>query len=339
VLTHTPDQMPHLKRPVLLTRLGMVAEQVTRAFWPFWTVAFIVIAPLMFGWHETAPLELLWGFAVAAVFGLGGTFVWGIRRYRTPSRAEAKARVDARLPGRPIAALEDTQAIGTGDAASEAVWQAHVARMADRTRDAKTVQPDLRVADKDPYGLRFMALLFFVCALLFGSLLRVNSVTDIASGEQQLATGPVWEGWVDPPAYTGKPTLYLNDIPAGPLRVPTGSTITLRLYGEVGELTVAETVSARIGELPPASDPQQEFTITQSGTLAIEGENGATWDITVVADQPPEVELAGPIEPFHWTLLQSIGVTVLLSRPTGSTIWFLICRCLSLGTAPISKSS
>ncbi|SEW38803.1 TIGR02302 family protein [Cognatiyoonia koreensis] len=288
--------MPHLKRPVALTRLGMVAEQVTRAFWPFWTVAFIAIAPLMFGWQDIAPLEVFWGFSVLAVLALAYTLVWGARRYRTPTRAEAKARVDARLPGRPIAALEDEQAIGTGDSASEAVWKAHVARMSERTKIARTVEPDLRISDKDPYGLRFIALLFFVCALLFGSLLRVNSVTEIGGGEQQLATGPVWEGWVNPPAYTGKPTLYLNDIPPGPLRVPAGSSITLRLYGEVGALTVAETVSARLGEVAPASDAQQEFTVAQSGKLAIEGENGASWDITLIEDQPPEVELSGPIE-------------------------------------------
>jgi len=141
-----------------------------------------------------------------------------------------------------------------------------------------------------------LALLFFVAALLFGSLWRVSSVADIASGGPTLATGPVWEGWVTPPSYTGKPTLYLNDIPEGPLQVPAGSEITLRLYGEVGALTVAETLSQRVDDLGAASDAQQAFDVMQSGTLAIEGEGGALWDVTVVADQAPLVELTGPIE-------------------------------------------
>ena len=149
------------------------------------------------------------------------------------------------MPGRPIAAVADTQAIGSGDAASEAVWKAHMARMAERTKDARPVEPDLRVSDRDPYGLRFIALLFFVAALMFGSLFRVASVGEIVTGgEQTLATGLVWEGWIEPPNYTGKPSIYLNDIPAGPLRVPEGSQVTLRLYGEFGALTVAETVSS-----------------------------------------------------------------------------------------------
>jgi uncharacterized protein (TIGR02302 family) len=208
------------------------------------------------------------------------------------------ARVDAALPGRPIAAIADTQAIGAGDAASEAVWTAHVAQMAERTKQASYVEPDLRVSDRDPYGLRFIALLFFVIAVLFGSLLRVGSVTDPNDGPV-LVTGPVWEGWVEPPAFTGKPSIYLNDIPEGTLPVPQGSQITLRLYGEVGALTVTETVSGAAPietAEPTVQEPQQTFVATQDGTLAIEGENGIAWNVVVVADQPPLVEFTGPVE-------------------------------------------
>ena len=289
--------MRHLRLPVALTRAGMVAEEVVRGFWPFWTVLFLALTPLLMGWHQIVPLEVFWGGAAAAGIGLFITFALGVRRFHMPSRAEALARVDAALPGRPIAALADTQAIGSGDAASEAVWKAHIARMEERTKQAHVVEPDLRVSDRDPYGLRFVALLFFVAAVLFGSAFRVASVGEVIGGsDPTLATGPVWEGWVEPPAYTGKPALYLNDIPAGPLRVPEGSQITLRLYGEVGALTVAETVSGRTEDIGAASDPQQEFTITQSGRLTISGGEETSWEITAIPDNAPEVELTGPIE-------------------------------------------
>ncbi|WP_090202692.1 DUF4175 domain-containing protein [Yoonia litorea] len=275
----------------------MVAEEVVRAFWPFWTTIFFILAPLMMGWQDTLPLEVLWGGGVVAVLAFLGTLVWGVRRFRLPSIEDATARVDASLPGRPIAALADTQAIGAGDAASEAVWRAHIARMADRTKQAKAVEPDLRVSDRDPYGLRFIALIFFVTAVLFGSFLRVGSVGEIVAGQEpSLATGPVWEGWIEPPAYTGKPSLYLNDIPAGTLRVPEGSQITLRLYGEVGALTVAETVSGRTGELGSASEAQQQFTISRSGELTISGPNEVTWQVIAVEDTAPSVALTAPIE-------------------------------------------
>lgn len=289
--------MRHLRLPIAATRAGMVAEQALRAFWPLWTALFMILAPLMMGWQDLVPLEVFWGGAVASVIAVLGTLYWGVRRFQLPKHADAVARVDAALPGRPIAAIADTQAIGSGDAASEAVWRAHMARMAERTKDARAIEPDLRIADRDPYGLRFIGLLFFVAALLFGSLFRISSVGDIVTGgEQTLATGPVWEGWVEPPAYTGKPSIYLNDIPEGPLRVPEGSQITLRLYGEVGALTVAETVSGRLEDVGAASDAQQEFGVLQSGTLTISGNGDTTWQIIALADAAPTVDLTGPIE-------------------------------------------
>ncbi len=289
--------MRHLRLPVAATRMGMVAEQVVRAFWPLWTAVFLILAPLMMGWQDVAPLEVFWGGAVVSVVALVTTLIWGIRQFRLPTSAEAIDRVDAAIPGRPIAAVADTQAIGSGDAASEAVWQAHMARMAERTKQARPVEPDLRISNRDPYGLRFIALLFFVAALMFGSLFRISSVGEIVAGsDPSLVTGPVWEAWVEPPAYTGKPSIYLNDIPAGPLRVPTGSQVTLRLYGEVGALTVAETVSGRVDDVGAASDAQQQFDIMQSGTLTIAGTTQTTWEVTAIADQPPIVDLTSPIE-------------------------------------------
>lgn len=280
-----------------------MAERATRAFWPFWSVLFAVLAPLMMGWHDVLPLEIVWGYAVAGVLGLIGTAVWGALRFRWPTRSDAVARVDAAMPGRPIAALADNQAIGATDAASQAVWAAHLRRMADRTRAARAVEPDLRVSSRDPYGLRFMALILFVTALLFGSLLRVGTVAEVAgAGGQVLATGPVWEGWVEAPAYTRRPSLYLADIPPGPLAVPQGSRVTLRLYGVVGALEVIETVSGAV-PVAVATDPavavtdtQRQFDVTQDGRIEIAGESGAAWDVTVIPDLPPAVELSGPVE-------------------------------------------
>jgi hypothetical protein len=213
-----------------------------------------------------------------------------------PTNAQAIARVDARLPGRPIAALNDVQAIGAGDAASEAVWNAHLLRMEQKTHDARAVEPDLRLSSNDPFGIRYMAVLVMVLALLFGSIWRVGSVADAATGADILATGPVWEGWIEPPAYTGKPTLYLADIFANRVQVAQGSFITLRLYGDVGALSVSETVSGRTEDLGAATDQQQGFEVTQEGELSIVGTGGQTWKFLLLEDAEPTVELSGPIE-------------------------------------------
>ncbi|MFQ3252888.1 MAG: hypothetical protein ACI9U6_001177 [Loktanella salsilacus] len=277
--------------------MGLLAERATRAFWPLWSVLFVILTPLMFGFQDRMSLEVFWGLSLIAALAVGAALVRGLRMFRWPSKDEALARVDAALPGRPISAVRDAQAIGASDPASAAVWQAHQARMRVATQSARAVQPDLRVSDRDPYGLRFMALLMFVVALLFGSVLRVGSVAQIAQngGGAALATGPVWEGWITPPAYTGKPVLYLNDIAPGAVQVPLGSDITLRLYGEVGALSVTQTVSGDAA-VPPATDPQQSFSVAQAGQITIDGPNGAAWDVGILADAAPYVTLTAPIE-------------------------------------------
>jgi uncharacterized protein (TIGR02302 family) len=296
--TDSPVPLPQdagrrLRRALVLTRSGMVAERALRAYWPLASVVLAVLACLMFGLQDVLPLEAFWTLSVASL-GLLGWSLWrGARRFRWPTAAEAMARLDATLPGRPLAAIHDRQAIGAGDAASEAVWQAHLARMAQRLTQARAVEPDLKIASRDPYALRYVALVAFLMAVIFGSFWRVASVAGMApGGGVAAAQTAAWEGWVEPPAYTGKPALYLADVPAGKVAVPKGSLLTLRLYGEVGKLIVDETVSGRIGMVEGASEPSQSFKIVQDGKVAIRGPGGREWQFAVIPDQAPTIEAA-----------------------------------------------
>ena len=295
----SPARDPVLRRlrwPLRLTRAGMAAERALRAFWPFGTIAMALLAALMLGLHDILPLEAVWVIAAAAVLAGLTALVHGIARFRWPARAEALARLDATLAGHPIRAVLDEMAIGAGDPASRAVWAAHQARMAERTGAAKPVRPDLRIARYDPYALRHLAMLALAVALLFGSFWRVGSVAQMAPGGAALAGGPSWEGWVEPPRLTGLPTVYLNDVTAETMTIPEGSRIALRLYGEVGALSLRETVSGRDPAEAPATAPQQDFTVTRDGTLRIDGPGGRAWAVTVIPDAPPRVAVTGPAE-------------------------------------------
>jgi uncharacterized protein (TIGR02302 family) len=283
-----------LRTPLRLTLAGLWAERLTRGFWPLWTVLLMMLAVLAFGAQDHLPIEVVWGGTVLAAVGLAWGIWYAFRNFRKPTEEQALARLDARLPGRPIAALQDTQAIGSDDPASRAVWVAHLDRMAQRAAAARAVSPNLRLAAADPYALRYVALTAFVMALLFGSLWRVTSATAILPSGAVAATGPTWEGWAQPPAYTGKPSLYLNDVAQTGLSLPAGTRLQFRLYGEVGQLTLNETVSART-EVPPASDAVHDFTVTQSGTVTVAGSGGQSWDIAVIADAPPAITPAAEI--------------------------------------------
>ncbi|MGR3485746.1 MAG: DUF4175 domain-containing protein [Paracoccaceae bacterium] len=297
ILTSTPDIPLHLVRPLRLTLAGLRAERIVAWFWPLWTVLLVALIPVLWGWIAAWPLELVWGWTVAAALGLTWAAWWGWRGYRAPTQADALVRLDATMPGRPIAAMTDAQAAGLADPASRAVWEAHVARMSARTAGARAPAPDMRLARHDPYGLRHMALLGVVAALIFGAGLSLNRDARSPSADPALlAAGPAWEGWVTPPAHTGRPTLYLPDQPAGPLRLDEGSRVTLRLYGDPGALTVDETVSGRTEITEGATSPAQAFDVARSGRLAIDGRGGVAWEVTVAEDAPPVATFDGPLD-------------------------------------------
>lgn len=280
--------------PLRLTWAGLWCERLTHAFWPVWTIVAGTLSVLAFGIQDSLPIEAVWIGGVAALGGSLWALVTGLRRFRRPNRGDALARLDAALPGHPIAALTDTQVIGVTDAASLAVWQAHRARMAAQAKLARPVAPDLKLSGRDPFALRYVALTALVMALLFGSLWRAGSVVGMSPGGEALTNGPVWEGWAQPPLHTGKPALYLNDITQSRLDLPTGTRIQVRLYGEVGALTLTETVSNRT-DPPPASDPAQEFEVVQSGTVEIAGPGGRHWKIVATPDSAPSIIATGGI--------------------------------------------
>jgi hypothetical protein len=219
------------------SRAAMALEAFTRAFWPLGTLLAAAWAALAFGLAEAVDRRVL--LAALALAGVAAIWLlWrGIARFRWPRRAEALARVDAGLPGRPLAALGDTPALGRDDPAALGVWAAHMERMRRLAAGARAARPDLRLAGRDPWALRLMALVALIAALAFA---RDGSVESVAAAlapppASEAAGGPSFEGWAEPPAYTGRPTLYLPEVGGGAeVPVPQGTVITLRTYGEAG---------------------------------------------------------------------------------------------------------
>lgn len=292
-----PSFGPRFRRAVTLTLAGLWAERITQAFWPLWSVIFACLSVLMMGGYETAPVELFWLAMLVATSAFVWAVIRGVLMFCIPRRSEALARIDATLPNRPIAAVVDHQATGADDQASQTLWRAHQARMTKQLATVEAVHPDLRVAKRDPFSLRYVAVLALGVALLFGSFTRLQSVSYFPNGSgAPLASAASWDGWVLPPDYTGLPSLYLADLKSDRIELPQGSKVVLRFYGEVGDLTLDETVSGRVDNVPPVWEPEQEFAITQSGRLAIQGREGREWDVVMKADTPPNVQLSGDPE-------------------------------------------
>ena len=302
-----PEILETLRWPLRLTRAGLWAERIARAFWPLWTLFLLVFAALAFGVQDYGPI--LWVRIAAAIVGIAalGAAIWGWRQFRRPTEAEALARLDSTLPGRPLSALQDHQVIGAGDPASLAVWRTHQRRMVAQAALARPVAPDLKLSSRDPYALRYVALTAAVMAVLFGSLWRVSSISGITPGPVNAAAGgPSWEGWAQPPAYTGKPAIYLSDVNGPSLEVPVGTKIQIRLYGPEGTLSVDQTI-AQVSPEPAKADGSTgvkpdgmagltSLVVSQSGRLEIEGAGGREWEIIATPDGLPTVEVSGEMK-------------------------------------------
>ena len=209
---------PNLRWTLALTRMGLVAERLVRAFWPVWTLGFALVALLMFGLQDVLTLEALWAMSVGSVIGGLWLLVRGAMRFRWPSAQEALAHLDATLPGRPVQALMDAPAMGQADPATRALWAAHQARMAARAAVAKAPEPNLRIAALDPFGLRFLAVIAFFVAVMFGSFARLQSVGQITHGPiapsiAGASWGMLWNSHMQTLDYTrGQISLNRNQI-------------------------------------------------------------------------------------------------------------------------------
>ncbi len=272
---------PQIMRAIRLTRMGMCWERAARAFWPAFALLAAGLAVLALG-AVRGPYAI-W-VAAAWLLALGVATGIGLWRFRYPRRAEAISRVDARLRGRPLAALSDHAALG----GEGALWQAHLAQMQGFAQDARPVAPDAGLARRDPFALRLAAMLALGMALLFGGGAQMGQgIEAIASGWRPTPAGPdlpegaSWEGWATPPAYTRRPTIYMNALPEGEaLTLPKGSEFSFRIYGDA---TLSQTVAATQGAADPAAPG---FIAEQSGVIEVAGRR---FDVIVAPDAAPVV--------------------------------------------------
>lgn len=288
------DPLAEFARPLALTRAAMVAERLLRAFWPALALLALYFTALAFRLQDLLSPRLASTAAGLAAFALALALGAGLRAMRLPSRAEALARLDAGLPGQPLSALSDSMALGKGDPAAEALWQAHLRRMAAQARAARAPLPRPELAPRDPFGLRLSALTAATIALIFGAPLSMFEpvARSLPAGPAEAAIGPAWEGWAEPPRYTGKPGLYLNSFEPAEVFLPEGTRFSFRFYGAPGTVAFSETLS------DPATPPQAtgsgsgvqalEFDLARSGRLEI---GGRLLSVVMLADDPPVVEL------------------------------------------------
>ncbi len=255
-------------------------------------------------------------------------------RLRMPSERAARDRVErvSGLANHPLAALEDEQIGGRNDPVSRSLWQAHRTATARRLGRLAAGIPSPRLYRRDPFVLRALAGLLLFVGLFAGFGEYGTRIADAFRAAPELATGPSMrlDAWVDPPAHTNRPPIFLTgETPMtgnadDTIAVPEGSRLTVRLHGvsrpalridpaegdsrtvtaDVGGDTTGEgdaspgnTSAGKTTETDQATAATaQELTATLSGnaTVAVLADNREVerWRFTVDPDAPPTIALA-----------------------------------------------
>jgi len=267
-----------------LARAALVWERLWPCLWPAVGVAALFVSVALMDWLPALPF---WAHSLvlivfAAAFGF---MVRGAARgFRAVDEETAQHRLerDSGFEHRPLTALHDRLTAGQTGAGTEALWQAHLRRMAAAAARLSVKWPSPGLARLDPYGLRAVALLFLVIAgagaaaggdawgRLGRALVPSFGSADIGALDLNI--------WITPPAYTGLAPIFLErpqglalaqaraqtspdavreKSPPPPITVPVGSTLLAQAGGAarapemiIGGRTIQFAAIGGAGEAP-----------------------------------------------------------------------------------------
>jgi uncharacterized protein (TIGR02302 family) len=295
---------------VLRARIALFWEKA----WP-WAAAALGVATLFlavswFGlWDVAPPLGRIAGVVLfgLALLGLLAPLV----RVGLPSRREALARLDraSGVAHRPATSLDDRLSATSDDPLTRALWSAHAERLAADARRLKVGTPAPRLAARDPYALRFLLGLVAVAAFAFAGADRgdrLRAAFDWTNPAPESAPARV-DAWVAPPAYTGRPPIFLTARAGGEaaaaapdaaetVRAPVGSMVVVRGSGGAVAVTPEGGVEPVEAEnRPPEGLTERRFKLTGDAGLKIAaaGSPERAWRFAAIPDVPPSITIEG----------------------------------------------
>jgi uncharacterized protein (TIGR02302 family) len=273
-----PDQGGRLGALATLAQRVLVVERA----WPPLVFALAVVifflAASWLGLWQFGPRSFrIAGVVLFAV--AGGIALTPLARMRRPAARDVLARLDrdAGANHRPASSLADSLANDDGDPGTRAMWAAHRARL-ERAVDAiRVAPPSPRMAERDPYAIRFgVALLAFAAAVAAGPEMygRLAAAFDWRSDEAIAASATSRiDAWIDPPPYAGRPPVVIDFKTADPqtLTVPEDSVLVVRGDPSLVETRIEGAISPsdQKGERADKTLTERRWTIHGSGKATI----------------------------------------------------------------------
>lgn len=268
-----------------------------------WERAAPLLAPVLVGGLIYGSLALFGLFewlgdpwramiAISTVAVTVATTVHALQFYKAPTRNDALRRIedDTGLTSREFETLSDTPATG-----HDGLWALYQERVRETLKNARAYRPRAAWARLDPYGLRiglaitFCAGLFLAGNLAGPRLWEAMLLRYLDGGGRQLTA----EIWIEPPLYTGRPTLYLRE--RRQANVPENSVLAARVTG----VSRPPRISGGEAEIEEIGDRvwQIRVPVTRSGLIHLRGSGvSESVSLSVIYDELPRLTLSGEPE-------------------------------------------
>jgi uncharacterized protein (TIGR02302 family) len=288
------------ERYVTLARLALLWERIWPALWPAAGIAGLYLIAALLGAFDHVPVSLI-GLVQAFTLALIGLVAYeNFRGLHLPSWVEGARRVerDSALAHRPISEHGDTLAAGIGDAGAEALWRLHLKQLLARVANLRVARPASGLPARDPHALRFVLLLLLVGGFLVaGSDWSRRLEMALAPNATGGMSSAGIDAWIDPPAYTGLPPIYLARGETRIIAVPVGSELEVRVHDASAKphfaIDAADDVPAFTGR---HHEYGARYRIAASGGLRVrtDGRTIGDWTIKAIPDAPPAIAFAQP---------------------------------------------
>ncbi|MEM9739708.1 MAG: DUF4175 family protein [Pseudomonadota bacterium] len=313
------NDIPGLRAKIGDTRARLGQLAFVRAFGP--ALAFILTysAAALFGLFERVSSVVGAGLGSSAILITVLLSLRGWRTWKRPTRTEARAVLDRQSPRRPISGLTDRPVSSTRD--GQSLWKAHTDRLMADAIHLPVPRFWMAWRRADPAFLRFVLPVLFAGALIFAGADRADRLKQAFVpnlGALAGADNIRVEAWITPPSHTGRPPIFLE---AGmqDIRVPAGSTVTLRAFNRSAPALVLSTEKERIRQRfsdTPDGAFEAQATLDQNTKIAVHwwGERVA-WSILASPDAPPTVQFitlpsitTDDEMEFEWAVEDDFGV-------------------------------
>jgi uncharacterized protein (TIGR02302 family) len=284
-------------RHVLWSRAALTWERVWPALWPASGIAGLFAAAALFELFATLPWTAHALILSAVITGIGLCLYFSFRDVHLPDWLEGARQLErtSRLAHRPISEAGDRLAIGGGDALAEELWTLHLRRMLAGIGRLTVGWPAPGLARRDPRALRFVVLLLVLAGV---AIAGSDSLRRLWAGfNDESAAGRVaLDAWIDPPAYTGLPPVYLAQ--GATISVPAGSVLNLRAHGagHAPGLAIDSDSDESSGFAGSGGEYSANARILGNSHVRVRSRGRAIGDWTFVAipDKPPHIAFAAP---------------------------------------------